>query len=144
MGGDNDVRHDARQQPLWRRQCQRPYLAGFVIGSEIGIRPVAVRRRCGVGSRAMIVEQRPRSTGGEHPLDCRTPIHHSSLRRMRSRMWSEARHAKAMMVSVGFLSAFEANTAPSVTNRLSTSQVWHHWLVTDVLESDPMMVPPTS
>ncbi len=50
---------------------------------------------------------------------------------MRSRMWSAARQASAMMVSVGFLSAFEANTAPSVMNRFGTSQVWHHWLVTE-------------
>ena len=36
-----------------------------------------------------------------------------------------------MMVSVGFLSAFEHNVAPSVTNRFFTSQLWPQLLVTD-------------
>ena len=33
-----------------------------------------------------------------------------------------------MIVSVGFLSAFEQNGAPSVTKRFFTSHAWHHWL----------------
>ena len=37
-------------------------------------------------------------------------------------MWSAERHASAMIVSVGFLSAFEANGAPSVMKRFFTSQ----------------------
>ena len=49
-----------------------------------------------------------------------------------------------MIVSVGFLSAFDAKGAPSVTKRLSTSHVWHHALVTDVFASAPMIAPPTS
>ena len=49
-----------------------------------------------------------------------------------------------MIVSVGFLSAFEQNGPPSVMKRFFTSQVWHHWLVTDFLRSAPMIVPPTS
>ena len=34
--------------------------------------------------------------------------------------------ASAMIVSVGFLSAFDANGAPSHRNRFFTSHVWFH------------------
>mgnify|MGYP000355421940 CR=1 FL=1 len=41
-----------------------------------------------------------------------------------SMMKSPVRHASAMMVSVGFLSAFEGNGAPSQRKRFFTSHVW--------------------
>ena len=38
-----------------------------------------------------------------------------------ARMWSQVRHASARIDSVGFLSAFDTNTEPSVTNKFFTS-----------------------
>src|ERR1700733_6980555 len=90
------------------------------------------------------LQQRHARRRGQHPLDCRASINHSSFLFIFSAMRSAARQATAMMVSVGFLSAFEANTAPSVTNRFFTSQVWHQPLVTEVRRSAPMIAPPTS
>src|SRR4051794_18247478 len=49
-----------------------------------------------------------------------------------------------MIVSVGFLSAFDANGEPSVRNRFFTSHVWFHLLVTLFFGSSPMIAPPTS
>src|ERR1700724_3597693 len=117
IGRNYDVTEDARQLSLCRREGQRPELAGAVRFDEIGIRPIALCRDRRADRRCAIHSKRPRGAGSQHPFDCRAPIHHSSLRRMRSRMWSAARYAKAMMVSVGFLSALEANTAPSVMNK---------------------------
>ena len=59
-------------------------------------------------------------------------------------MWSEARQASAMMVSVGFLSALEHSVAPSVMNRFFMSQLWPKLLVTDFVGSLPIIAPPTS
>src|SRR5207302_1810452 len=58
--------------------------------------------------------------GRAHPLI--DELDHSRCR-MGSRMWSAARQARARMVSVGFLSALDTNTAPSVMKRLGTFQV---------------------
>ena len=44
----------------------------------------------------------------------------------------------------GILVGVATKGPPSVTKRFFTSQVWHHWLVTDFLASAPMIVPPTS
>src|SRR5665213_3315966 len=59
-------------------------------------------------------------------------------------MWSAVRHARAMIVSVGFLSALEANTPPSATKTFFTSQACDQEFVTDADALSPMMVPPTS
>src|ERR1700678_3639105 len=64
--------------------------------------------------------------------------------RISSRTRSAARHASAMIVSVGFLSAFEANTPPSATKRFRTSHACDQEFVTEFEGADPMMVPPTS
>src|SRR5256886_944496 len=144
VGRNDDVREDPREAPLWGCKGERPQLAGVVNRQKIRVGPVASPRRRRVGSRCVLSGQWPGCARGQHPLDARAPIHHSSLRRIRSRMWSAARHARAMIVRVGFLSALDANTAPSVTKRFGTSQVWHHRLVTEVFGSDPMIAPPTS
>ena len=49
-----------------------------------------------------------------------------------------------MMLSVGFLSAFDTTAPPSVTNRLSTSQDWQTELSTEVDGASPVIPPPTS
>src|SRR5882724_1735867 len=151
IGGDDEIRDDAGQPPLLRGQGERPGLAGTIILRQIRIAAVAVRVDAGgrgrwVGARGAGANQRPRRARGQHPFERGAAVeaHHSSLRFMRSRMWSEARHASAMMVSVGFLSAFEAKTAPSATNRLGTSQVCPQEFTTELLGSAPMMAPPTS
>src|SRR5205814_6445060 len=61
-----------------------------------------------------------------------------------SRRYSEARHARAMMVSVGFLSGLVTSGAPSVTKRFLTSCAWQKPLRTEVLGSAPMRAVPTS
>src|SRR5256885_14803405 len=143
-GRNDDVREDPRESPLGGREGPRPQLTGRVTRQKVGVGPVAPPRQRRAGLRRVRSGQWPGCARGQHPLDARAPIHHSSLRRIRSRMWSAARHARAMIVRVGFLSALDANTAPSVTKRFGTSQVWHHRLVTEVFGSDPMIAPPTS
>src|SRR5690606_38952264 len=54
------------------------------------------------------------------------------------------RIASVMIVRVQFLCGLEANTPPSITNRLGQSQVWPHWLVTESLGESPIRVVPTS
>src|SRR5690606_5784660 len=54
------------------------------------------------------------------------------------------RIASVMMVRVQFLCGLEANTPPSITNRLGQSQVWPHWLVTESSGESPIRVVPTS
>src|SRR4029077_3664350 len=121
----------------------RPQFARPVVAREAWVGAVT-RSRCPGSPCGAGIHERPRGARRQHPLEGGAPVHHSSLRRMRSRIWSAARHAKAMMVRVGFLSALEANTAPSVTNRFGTSQLWHQALVTELRASVPMTAPPTS
>src|SRR5882724_405153 len=106
-----------------------PKLARLVHPEQIRVGPVTLDRRCvgyaGDGFQCVCsaVHSWSGSRDGENPLDRSAPVHQISLRRMRSRIWSLTRQAFAMIVSVGFLSAFDGNGAPSVMKRLATSQV---------------------
>src|SRR6202034_547929 len=121
VGGDDEVGEDSREPALRGRQGERPKVARPVDLQQVGIGPIALAprppppRRPRAGLTGAGPEEAGGRTRGQNPLDRRASVHpQSSLRRMRSRMWSDARHASAMIVSVGFLSALEANTAPSV------------------------------
>src|SRR5690606_21365459 len=59
-------------------------------------------------------------------------------------MYSAVRMASAMMVQVGFLSAWETNGPPSETKRFFTSWAWHHSLTTEREGSFPIRVVPIS
>src|ERR1700733_3344542 len=61
-----------------------------------------------------------------------------------SSKYSEARQDSARMVAVGFLSGFEVNDAPSVTNKFFTSCAWQNPLRAEVLGSEPIRTVPTS
>src|SRR6516164_1273077 len=55
-----------------------------------------------------------------------------------SSKYSDARHDRAIMVRVGFLSGLLTRQAPSVTNKLGMSCAWQYPLRADVFGSDPM------
>src|SRR5580765_6473962 len=59
-------------------------------------------------------------------------------------MYSLVRQPRAVMESVGFLSALLAKGAASVMNRFLQSHAWHHWLSTLVFGLSPILVAPTS
>src|SRR5262245_4234625 len=61
-----------------------------------------------------------------------------------SSIYSDERHARAMIVSVGFLCVPEAKAEASITKRFFKSQLCLNWLRTDIFGSPPMCAVPIS
>ena len=74
--------------PLRLRESQRPDLPGTIKLGQVGIGTVTMDRRLSgnlLGERSTL-QQRHRDGRGEHPLNCRAPVRHSSFLRIRSAM----------------------------------------------------------
>src|SRR5713101_1657822 len=70
-------------------------------------------------------------------------LHHNSPRRNFSIRRSPMRHDSAILVRVGFFSAYAANTEASPTNKLGISWLWQSGLSTEVFGSRPIFTVPT-
>src|SRR6267378_6420120 len=130
VGGDDELGELIQRRELRRRQ----ELAGEANGDRCGGRSTRQERR-----------HQSRRGGRDHltarelySVRHRFPFLNSSAR------WSHERHAKAMMVHVGFWHDALTWLDPSTTNRLRTSCDCWNWFSTEVLGSLPMRAVPSS
>src|SRR5512143_2535296 len=119
-----------------RRRCRRLFFVHHLMRELCSLRRNHSQHRAAHGPR----RQRPKHIPSRHSVAAhqRFPFFASSSR------YSEARQDSAMIVSVGFLSGFVTNGAPSVTKRFFTSCVWQYPFSTLDFGSAPIRAVPTS
>src|SRR6202008_2238955 len=139
---DHHVHQHAHRLPLVRGEE-----GGGVAGPRRRLRGHGGARglRGGLDRGGRELQRAGEGEGGQHPQRLAAGhLAHSAPFFTWSAMYSLVRIDSAMIVHVGFLSAWETNGPPSATKRLGTSCAWHCALSTEVRGSAPMRVHPSS